>query len=152
MYECLVSFDTQYTSLDEQADINIYWQYSSDGVNWSEWVLVNNGTYTFRYFRARAEINAYNSLQTILTSLKAQVDVKEKTYTTQIEIVDPSVGYTLNYKFVKKPAIVATVADNIAKYAVVDDEATDNTHAVIYVYDNSGTLTTAKVNLVIQGY
>ena len=152
VYECLVSFDTQYTSLDEQADINIYWQYSSDGVNWSEWVLVNNGTYTFRYFRARAEINAYNSLQTILTSLKAQVDVKEKTYTTQIEIVDPSVGYTLNYKFVKKPAIVATVADNIAKYAVVDDEATDNTHAVIYVYDNSGTLTTAKVNLVIQGY
>lgn len=152
IYECLVSFDYQYTSLDEQADINLYWQYSKDGINWSEWNLVNDGSYTFRYFRVMAELNAYNSLQLVLNRLKVQVDVKEKRYTTQIEIVDPSVGYTLNYDFVKKPAIVATVADNIAKYAVVDDEQTDNTHAVIYVYSNSGELTTAKVNLVIQGY
>lgn len=148
----MVSFDYQYTSLDEQADINLYWQYSKDGINWSEWNLVNDGSYTFRYFRVMAELNAYNSLQLVLNRLKVQVDVKEKRYTTQIEIVDPSVGYTLNYDFVKKPAIVATVADNIAKYAVVDDGQTDNTHAVIYVYSNSGELTTAKVNLVIQGY
>ena len=91
-------------------------------------------------------------MQTILTRLKVQVDVKEKFYTQQIEVVDPSAGYTINYNFVKKPAIVATVADNIAKYAVVDDNATDNKKAVIYVYSNAGALTTAKVNLVIQGY
>lgn len=152
LYECLVSFDSQYTSLDEQADVNIYWQYSKDGVNWSSWSIVNNGNYSFRYFRVKAEFDAYNSLQTILTRLKVQVDVKEKFYTQQIEVVDPSAGYTINYDFVKKPAIVATVADNIAKYAVIDDDATDNKHAVIYVYSNAGELTTAKVNLVIQGY
>lgn len=152
MYECLVSFDSQYISIDDQADVNIYWQYSKDGINWSSWAIVNNGNYSFRYFRVRAELNAYNSLQTILTRLKVQVDVKEKFYTQQIEVVDPSAGYTINYNFVKKPAIVATVADNIAKYAVVDDEATDNKQAVIYVYSNAGELTTAKVNLVIQGY
>ena len=56
------------------------------------------------------------------------------------------------YDFVKKPAIVATVADNIAKYAVVDDETQTNKQATIYVYNNTGGLTTAKVNLLIQGY
>ena len=147
-----MSFDSRYTSLDEQADVNIYWQYSKDGVNWSSWSIVNNGNYSFRYFRVKAEFDAYNSLQTILTCLKVQVDVKEKFYTQQIEVVDPSAGYTINYDFVKKPAIVATVADNIAKYAVIDDDATDNKHAVIYIYSNAGELTTAKVNLVIQGY
>lgn len=152
VYENLVSFDIQYKSLDPQADVDIYWQYSKDGVNWSEWVIANNGSYTFKYFRVKAEFNAYNSLQTILTALKVKVDVKEKRYTEVIEVVDSGLGYTINYNFVKKPAIVATVADNIAKFAVVDEKTQDNKQATIYVYDNSGKLTTAKVNLLIQGY
>ena len=45
-----------------------------------------------------------------------------------------------------------TVADNIAKYAVIDESTQTNKQATIYVYDNSGNLTTAKVNLLIQGY
>lgn len=38
MYECLVSFDSQYISIDDQADVNIYWQYSKDGINWSSYL------------------------------------------------------------------------------------------------------------------
>lgn len=152
LYECLVSFDFQYSSIDPQAIVNIYYQFSKDGRNWSDWQIVNDGAYSFRYFRVKVEFNAYNSLQTILTTLKAKIDVKEKQYTQQIEVTEAALGYTLYYDFVEKPAIVATVADNIAKYAVIDDENTDNKHAVIYVYDNSGALTTAKINLLIQGY
>ena len=152
MYECVVNFESQYISKDPQGNIDIYCQYSKDGIDWTEWKIINNGTYLFRYFRVKVIFNAYNSLQLSLTSLKVKIDVKEKSYTSQIDITEPSSGLTIYYDFVKKPAIVATVADNIAKYAVIDDKTQTNKQATIYVYNNAGGLTTAKVNLLIQGY
>lgn len=152
LYECVVNFESQYISKDPQANIDIYCQYSKDGIDWTEWKIINNGTYLFRYFRVKVIFNAYNSLQLSLTSLKVKIDVKEKSYTSQIDITEPSSGLTIYYDFVKKPAIVATVADNIAKYAVIDDKTQTNKQATIYVYNNAGGLTTAKVNLLIQGY
>lgn len=152
LYECLVNFETQFISKDPQAGVDIYCQFSKDGTVWTDWKIVNNGSYLFRYFRVKVVFNAYNSLQLSLIALKAKIDVKEKSYTRQIDITEPSSGLTIYYDFVKKPAIVATVADNIAKYAVVDDETQTNKQATIYVYNNTGGLTTAKVNLLIQGY
>lgn len=151
-YDNVVSFDFQYTSVDEMSNITVYWQTSSDGDTWNDWEIINNGTYTFRFFRVRVEFNSYNSIQTVLTTLKIKVDIQEKQYTEQIEVTDANAGFTIHYNFVKKPAIVATVADNIAKYAVIDNETQTNKQATIYVYNNLGELTTAKVNLLLQGY
>ena len=147
--ECIVSFDIQYTSADEQSNVLVEWALSDDGENFSDWKIVNTGKYTFRYCKFRVTLKGYNNVQTVLTKLKAAVDVPDKDLDLELEITDKN-GLTINYSFIKPPSIVATVNDNNDAYIVVTEKT--NTYAVLKAYTNSGELTTCKLSLRAKGY
>ena len=147
--ECIVSFDIQYTSADEQSNVLVEWALSDDGLNFSDWKIVNTGKYTFRYCKFRVTLKAYNNVQTVLTTLKAAVDVPDKDLDLELEITDKN-GLTINYSFIKPPSIVATVNDNNDAYVVVTEKT--NTYAVLKAYTNAGELTTCKLSLRAKGY
>lgn len=145
----IVSFDYQYTSADEQNDVLIEWSYSQDGVDYSEWKIVNTGTYTFRYCKFKITLRAKNNIQTVLTKFVAGIDVPDKDLDLEAEITD-SEGLIINYSFINAPSIVATVNDNIDAYIVVSEKT--NESAKLIAYTNSGEKTCAKVSVRIKGY
>lgn len=147
--ESIVSFDYQYTSADEQNDVLIEWSFSQDDQNYSEWKIVNTGTYTFRYCKFKITLMAKNNVQTVLTNFIAGVDVPDKDLDMEIEITEPE-GLIINYSFIKTPSIVATVNDNIDAYIVVAEKTNEN--AKLIAYTNSGELTCAKASVRIKGY
>ena len=147
--ESIVSFDYNYTSADEQNHINIEWAYSEDGENYTDWKLVNPGTYTFRYCKFKITLNAINNVQTVLTHFVVGVDVPDKDLDMELEITDPD-GLRIDYNFINVPSIVATVNDNNDAYVVITEKT--NTHAFLKAYTNSGELTTCKVSLRAKGY
>ena len=147
--ECIVSFDIQYTSADEQNNVLVQWALSDDGITFSDWKIVNTGKYAFRYCKFRVTLKAYNNVQTVLTTLKAAVDVPDKDLDLELEITDIN-GLTINYSFIRPPSIVATVNDNNDAYVVVSEKT--NTYAVLKAYTNSGELTTCKLSLRAKGY
>ena len=149
MLECIVSFDIQYTSADEQNNVLVEWALSDDGETFSEWKIVNTGKYTFRYCKFRVTLKAYNNVQTVLTALKVAVDVPDKDLDLELEITDKN-GLTINYSFIRPPSIVATVNDNNDAYVVITEKT--NTYAVLKAYTNSGELTTCKLSLRAKGY
>lgn len=147
--ESIVSFDYNYTSADEQNHINIEWAYSEDGENYTDWKLVNPGTYTFRYCKFKITLNAINNVQTVLTHFVVGVDVPDKDLDMELEITDPD-GLRIDYNFINVPSIVATVNDNNDAYVVITEKT--NTYAFLKAYTNSGELTTCKVSLRAKGY
>ena len=147
--ECIVSFDIQYTSADEQSNVLVEWALSDDGENFSDWTIVNTGKYTFRYCKFRVTLKAYNNVQTVLTTLNVAVDVPDKDLDLELEITNKN-GLTINYSFIRPPSIVATVNDNNDAYVVVTEKT--NTYAVLKAYTNSGELTTCKLSLRAKGY
>lgn len=147
--ECIVAFDIQYISADEQSTVLVEWALSEDGETFSDWRIVNTGKYTFRYCKFRVTLKAYNNVQTVLTTLNAAVDVPDKDLDLELEITDKN-GLTINYSFIRPPSIVATVNDNNDAYVVVTEKT--NTYAVIKAYTNSGELTTCKLSLRLKGY
>ena len=147
--ESIVSFDYNYTSADEQNHINIEWAYSEDGENYTDWKLVNPGTYTFRYCKFKITLNAINNVQTVLTHFVVGVDVPDKDLDMELEITDPD-GLRIDYNFINVPSIVATVNDNNDAYVVITEKT--NTYAFLKAYKNSGELTTCKVSLRAKGY
>lgn len=147
--ENIVSFDYIYTSSDEQNNVCIEWAYSDDGENFSDWILANTGTYTFRYCKFKITMKAINNIQTVLTNFVVSVDVPDKDLDMELEITDIN-GLKVDYNFVNVPSIVATVNDDSDAYVVVAEKT--NTYALLKAYSNSGELTTCKLSLRAKGY
>lgn len=147
--ECIVAFDIQYTSADEQSTVLVEWALSDDGENFSDWKIVNTGKYTFRYCKFRVTLKAYNNVQTVLTTFNVAVDVPDKDLDLELEITDNN-GLRIDYSFIRPPSIVATVNDNNDAYVVVTEKT--NTYAILKAYTNAGELTTCKLSLRAKGY
>ena len=145
----VVTFDYDFLSADEQNTVVIKWAYSDDGQNWTEWSIVNNGTYTFRYCKFLITIHSYNNVQTILTNFKVSVDVPDKEVVQELEIIETS-GLVVDYDFINPPSIVCTVNDAIDAYVVVAEKT--NKSALLKAYKNSGELTTCKISFRAKGY
>ena len=145
----IVSFDYQYLSPDEAQEAVIEWRYSDDNNEWSDWLLCNNGEYTFRYCQFRATLKAYNNTPVTLKQFDVAVDVPDKEIEMTADI--PNGGeLEITYDFISIPSIIGTVNDNIEAYVVVTNKTT--TGATIKAYKNDGTTTAATVNLRIKGY
>ena len=147
--ESIVSSSVKYQTADEQANVVLEWAYSSDGETYSDWAIVNTGTYTFRYCKFRITINSPNGEQVVVSDCVANVDVPDKEINLQLEITDKN-GLTIEYDFLAPPSIVATVNDNNDAYVVVTEKT--NTYAKIKAYTNAGNLCTCKVSLRAKGY
>lgn len=147
--ENIISFDYQYVSADETQDVIIEWRYSNDNIEWSDWVICNNGEYSFRYYQFRATLRAYNNTQIILKNFNITIDVPDKEIEMEAEI--PASGeLEISYDFISVPSIIGTVNDSIDAYVVVTSKT--NTGAIIKAYKNDGTTTAANVSLRIKGY
>lgn len=145
----IVSFENGYYSADDTQDITIEWRYSDDNAEWSDWVICNNGEYTFRYCQFRVTLHAYNNTQIKLDTFNVSVDVPDKEIELEAEI--PASGeLQIEYDFISVPSIIGTVNDSIDAYVVVT--AKTNTGATIKAYKNDGTTTGANVSLRIKGY
>lgn len=147
--QCIVSFETDHKSTDEQSSVTIEWAYSDDGETFSDWKPACTGTFTFRYCKVRATLNSPNNIQVVLNSLKVAVDVPDKDLDMQVEILEPE-GLRIEYSFIRPPSIVATVNDNNDAYIVVTEKT--ETYAHLKAYTNSGELTTCKLSLRAKGY
>ena len=144
----IVNFELGYIIEDEE-EIVFEWKYSNDNVNWTNWLLCNNGEYTFRYCQFRATFKAYNNTQIVLNNFTVSVDVPDKEI--EIEEVIPASGeLEITYDFISVPSIIGTVNDNIEAYVVVTDKT--NKNATIKAFLNDGSATGANVNLRIKGY
>ena len=147
--ECIVSFDYQFTSADDQNSVFIEWAFSQDNETFTDWNIINTGKYVFRYCKFRITLSAANNVQTVLTNFSVGVDVPDKDLNLEVEITDPE-GLTIDYSFIAPPSIVATVNDNIDAYIVVSEKT--NTQAKLIAYTNAGELTCAKASVRIKGY
>jgi len=149
LLECVVSFDYNRISLDEQNSIIIEWAYSSDGLEYSSWNVVNSGMYNFRFCKFRITLKSFNGLPIVLTDFVVNIDVPDKDIDMQLEITDIN-GLRIEYSFVKPPSVVATVNENTDAYIVVAEKTSK--YAVLKAYKNNGELTTAKLSLRAKGY
>ena len=140
------SYSAEYS--DENDDVSVYWSFSDDNEIFSDWTLLNNGSYTFRYCKFKAVFRSYSAKQTILKSLSVSVDVPDKFLTLEAEI--PVGGGEITYDFVSPPSIVATVNDSINAYAVVTEKTEKS--AWINVYDNSGNLASGRLSVYLKGF
>lgn len=147
--ESVVTFDYRFTSADEQNDVLIEWSYSEDGESYTDWKIVNTGTYTFRYCKFKITFRSQNNVQTVLTNFTVSVDVPDKDLDLELEITN-SEGLKIEYNFINTPSIVATVNDDNNAYVVITEKT--NTYAFIKAYTNSGELTTCKLSLRAKGY
>ena len=130
-------------------DVLIEWSYSEDGESYTDWKIVNTGTYTFRYCKFKITFRSQNNVQTVLTNFTVSVDVPDKDLDLELEITD-SEGLKIEYNFINTPSIVATVNDDSNAYVVITEKT--NTYAFIKAYTNSGELTTCKLSLRAKGY
>lgn len=147
--ESIVSFDYSYSGADEQNNVLLEWAFSDDGENFSDWKIVNNGTYQFRYCKFRATLTSVNNVQLVLTNFVVAVDVPDKDLDMNLEITD-SDGLLIQYDFINVPSIVATVNDDKDAYIVVTEKT--NKSALLKAYKNSGELTTCKLSVRLKGY
>ena len=145
----IITFENGYFSADDSQDVVIEWRYSEDNVNWSGWVICNNGEYTFRYCQFRVTLRAYNNTPITFNTFGVSIDVPDKEIEIEAEI--PVSGeLQITYDFISVPSIIGTVNDSVDAYVVVT--AKTNTGATIKAYKNDGTTTAAKVSLRIKGY
>ncbi len=147
--ESVVSFDYHFTSSDGQNDVLIEWAYSDDNENYSDWKIINTGSYTFRYCKFKITLRANNNVQTVLTNFTVSVDVPDRDLNLELEITEKE-GLKIEYSFIRPPSIVATVNDNNNAYVVITEKT--NTYAYIKAYTNNGELTTCKLSLRAKGY
>ena len=145
----IVTFEHQYTSLDDSQDVVIEWRYSEDETIWTDWAICNLGEYTFRYCQFRASFKAYNQTQILLNTFNVSIDVPDKEIEMDIETLSDG-GFEILYNFIKEPSIIGTVNDDVNAYVVIKNKT--NTSATVYTYLNDGTQTSAKVNLRLKGY
>lgn len=147
--DCIVSFDYNISTQDEQNSVIIEWAYSEDDVVYSPWVVTNTGKYKFRYCKFRVTLKSYSGVQIVLTDFNVSIDVPDKDLDMELEIID-SRGLKVEYSFVKPPSIVATVNDDNDAYIVVAEKT--NKYAILKAYTNAGELTNCKLSLRAKGY
>lgn len=150
--DCIVIPEYNYMSSDETNDISVKWRYSSDGTIWTEWQIANTGQFKFRYSQYRVDFRSYNNIQLVLTNFCVSIDVPDKELILDVYIDDAENGKLVEYDFLNKPSIIATVNDDISAYAVVKGETKTNKNAVIKAFSNDGQGVKANVNLRIKGY
>jgi len=157
---CIIKFNYEFYGND-QSSVEIQWQYSKDCETWSDWIIANTGSFTFRYFRIKAIMQSPNGNATYLSNFIVTVDVpdREENYTNR-EIVDANEGVTIYYAtdveskqakdfIISEPHVLAT-PKNIDSYAVITSST--STSCTIKLYKNDGTLTTGFVNITVKGY
>ena len=109
--------------------------------------------YIYRFFQFKIVLKAEKTPISYIKDVKCYIDVPDKSASYSIEVTDANNGYLLNYEevgFFAVPGIVATVTDSISAYACTADKTP--TSAIIYAVSNSGTKTTAKIDVQIFGY
>lgn len=147
--KCIVSFDYKTITLDEQNTLLLEWAYSENGIDFSDWKIINTGIYNFRYCKFKITLKSQNNMPVVLTNFTVNIDVPDKYLDLELEITDPN-GLKIDYEFVKPPSIVATVNDATNAYVVITEKT--NTYALLKAYTNSGEETTCKVSLHAKGY
>lgn len=138
-------------SLNNKVEIQA--RFSLDNRSWSDFSLLNSGSYSFRYAQFRIKISCSQNQYLIVQKADISVDVPDKEQTYQAFISDAENGFYLDFSdknFVVPPSIVATVTDNISAYAVTTDKTAVG--AKIFAVLNNGQKTTAKVDLQVKGY
>lgn len=146
---CIVSFDFNTITTDTQNSVLIEWAYSENGTDFSEWEIINTGTYNFRYCKFKITLKSPNNMPVVLTNFTANIDVPDKQLDLELEITNKN-GLKIDYSFIKPPSIVATVNDNTNAYVVITEKT--NSYAILKAYTNTGEQTTCKVSLHAKGY
>ena len=130
--------------------VNVYFRYSQDNVNWSDWICDNSGEITFEFIQFKIVLNSFDNCNLAVTSFSADVDVPDKFRIVNAEVVNANTGVNINYDdFAGIPAVVATVNDDISAYAVATKY---HDYVTVKIYDNNGTLKTGNVSVFIKGY
>ena len=148
---CKVSLKYNAYSPSNNSDfVNAYLRYSQDNENWSDWICPNSNELTFRFIQFKIVLETFENCNIFVDSFSADIDVPDKFRIVNAEVVDPNSGVIINYSdFVGKPAVVATVNDDISAYAVATKY---ETYTNIKIYDNNGNKTTGKVSVFLKGY
>lgn len=157
----IVSSNYNVYKADASSSAVIEWRYSEDNITWSDYALINTGSYQFRYYQTRITINSPSGKPVMVSNFVMNVDVpdREENYTNR-EITNATNGITITFAsdleskiaetfIISEPQILATSKSNSA-YAVVT--AVSATSCTIKLYNNSGTLTTGFVNIRARGY
>ena len=146
---CILSFDLNTITKDEQNTVLLEWAYSDNGIDFSDWKIINAGTYKFRYCKFKITLKSPNNMPVVLTNFIINIDVPDKYLDLELEIKDNN-GLQIDYSFIKPPSIVATVNDNTSAYVVITEKT--NTYAILKAYTNTGEKTSCKVSLHAKGY
>jgi hypothetical protein len=112
-----------------------------------------DGDYNFRFYQLKIILKSYTGQFSYLENIIMNVDLPDKIHNFSIEITDSENGYLLDYSdlnYYSTPGIVATVTNSISSFAVTADKTPSS--AKIYAVTNSGSKTTAKVDLQLFGY
>lgn len=157
----VINFNYDYYSESSASSVGIYWRYSDDNITWSDWKLLNIGSYTFRYYQVKIEFINPEGKNIYLSNLVLAIDVpdREENYINR-PITNAINGVTISFAdddesrikenfVIYEPQILATSKSNSA-YAVVT--ASNSTSCTVKLYDNTGTLTTGNVNIRARGY
>ena len=113
----------------------------------------NTNEYTYRFYQFKIVLTTKTTPISYIYDVKFYIDVPDKTASYSIEVTDANNGYLLNYEeigFYSVPGIVATVTDSISAYACTANKTP--TSAIIYAVSNSGSKTTAKIDVQLFGY
>lgn len=149
----IISTNYNLYSRDDSSNMSVEWRYSADNTNWSDWQAFSQGSYTFRYYQFRLNMNSPRNAFTALTSFVVNIDITNRDlyfYDEVISTAASGVSVTFSPAFVSIPAVVANISDGTNGYCVVSSKST--TGAIIKAYDNSGTAITAKVDIRVKGY
>lgn len=157
----VVSSNYNVYKISSLASVAVEWRYSEDSIVWSDYKLINTGSYQFRYYQIKVTIINPEATPVMVSNLVVSVDVpdREENYTNR-EITSAENGVTINFAtdveskqaenfIISEPQILATSKSGSA-YAVVSHS--DSSGCAVKLYNNSGVLTTGFVNIRARGY
>ena len=146
---------------DSAQSVTVEFRYSEDSYTWSNWVLLNIGSYKFQYYQVRVTFNNPNKNNMYIKNLILSIDVPDRLeeYTNR-QIVTAEDGLRIDYAtdpqskiatdFIKECPHVLVTPFNTNAYPDVIESKPD--YCLIKLYTNNGVETTGNVNISVSGY
>lgn len=157
----IISYNYDIYLIDSSSSIAVEFRCSEDNTTWSDWQLLNTGTYQFRYYQIRITLNSPNNNPVIISDLILTIDVPDRVedYINR-QITSADDGITIDFATdveskIKSAFIIAEpqilpASKSISSYPVVISSAPGS--CTVKLYDNSGALVTGFVNIQVRGY
>lgn len=149
----IISVNYDLNSRDDDSNVVIEWKYSEDNIDWTDWQIFSQGSYTFRYYQFKVTLNSPNNSYTAVSNFIVNIDVPDRDlYFEDEEITTAAEGVTVSFDpaYTAIPAVVANISDGTNGYCVVTSKSISQ--ATVKAYNSSGTAITAKVDIRVKGY